>query len=76
MTAPMKAEIKQEKVHGFIVDALRSETDIAIAVLDMLNIGDDKNIVVKDAVQIDRAEYKNGGVSFYNITSFKAVPLE
>ena len=63
MTAPMRAEIKQEKVHGFTVDALRSETDIAIAVLDILNIGDDKNIVVKDAVQIDRAEYKNCGIS-------------
>jgi hypothetical protein len=57
VTAPMRAEIKQEKVHGFFFDALRSETDIAIAVLDMLNIGYDTNFVVTDAVQFDRAVY-------------------
>ena len=51
MTAHMRAEIKQEKVHGFTVDALRSETDVAIAVLDILNIGDDKNIVVNEDQQ-------------------------
>ena len=76
VSAPMRAEVKQEIVHGFTVDALRSETDIAFAVLSILNIGDDTNIAVKDRVQIDRAEHKTNVFSFYDITSFKELSVD